>query len=70
MIEYFLWWVAEKKFGQWCLCVYSSILVPGAGTGGRIGTGETPFNAPERRKDAGNNRGVIGATWHLPRATA
>ena len=76
MIEDFLWWVAEKKFVCVCfcvcvcLCVCSSILAPGARTTGPIGTGGGSFDAPERRKDDGDNRGVIGTTLHVPRAAA
>ena len=77
MIEGFLWWVAEKSWANGvcvCVCFYvsvcPSILAPGAGTGGRIGTGEAPFDAPERRKDDGANRGTIGETWLVPRAAA
>ena len=51
-----------------CLCVRSSILAPGARMAGQIGTGEAPFEALERRKDDGANRGAIDATWHVPRA--
>ena len=50
--------------------VCSSILALGAGTGGRIGTSEAPLDAPERRKNDGNNRRVIGTTWHVPRAVS
>ena len=52
------------------MSVCPSILANGARTAGLIGTGEGPFDAPERRKDDGANRGVIGTTWHVPRAAA
>ena len=51
-----------------CLSARSSILAPGAQTAGLIGTGEAPFDVPERRKDDGASRGAIDATWHVPRA--
>ena len=75
MIKNFLWWVAEKSWASdvsvcVCLSVCPSILEPGAQTAGPIGTGEAPFDAPKRRKDDGANRGVIGTTWHVPRAAA
>ena len=53
-----------------CVSVRSSILAPGAQTAGPIGTNETPFDAPEEPKDDEANRGVIGATWHVPPAAA
>ena len=56
--------------GPVCLCVYSSILAPGARTTVLIGTGEYLFNAPERRKDNGANCRAIGARWHVPHAIA
>ena len=45
------------------MSVCPSIWAPGAKTAGPIGTGETPFDALERWKDAGANRKAIGATW-------
>ena len=64
MIKDFLWWVAEKvgSIVFVCVSVCPSILSPGAGTGGRIGTGEAPFDAPEPQKNDGTNRGAIDAT--------
>ena len=53
-----------------CLSVCPSILAHGARTAGQIGTGEAPFDAPERRKDNGNNGSVAGTTWYAPRAAA
>ena len=50
--------------------VCPSILAPEARAGGLIGTMQAPFDAPKRRKDDGANRGVIRATWHVPRAAA
>ena len=73
MIGDFLWWVAEKKVGSVVfvrVSVCSSISASGARSAGPIETGEAPFDAPERRKDDGANRGVIGTTWHVPRAAA
>ena len=74
MIEDFLWWVAEKVCPCVCLCfrrcVWLSILAHGARTGGPIETGGGSFDAPERWKDDGGNSGVIGTTWHVPRAAA
>ena len=48
-----------------CLSVCLSILAPGGQTAGPIGTGEAPFDAPERRKDDGANSGAIGGKWHV-----
>ena len=48
--------------------VCPSIFAPGAQTAGPIGTGEAPFDAPERRKDDGANCRVIGGTSLVPRA--
>ena len=60
----FLWCVAEKSWTNGvCLSVCPSILARGARTAGQIGTGETPFDVPERQKDDGNNDSVAGATW-------
>ena len=62
--------LGERNKERACLSVCSSILARGTRTGGRIGTGEASFDVPEQRKDDGANRRAIGATWHLPRATA
>ena len=78
MLGDFLWWVAGEKLAGRCLCVCMyvgmsvcpSIFASGARTAGPIGTGEYPFDAPERRKDDGNGLGPIGCTWHVPRAIA
>ena len=51
-----------------CLSVCPSIFAPGARTVAPIGTGEDSFDAPERQKDDGGDCGVIGTTWHMPRA--
>ena len=61
----FLWCVAEEVGPMVfvCLSVCPSILARGAPTAGQIGTGDTPFDAPERRKDDGNNDSVAGTTW-------
>ena len=52
MIKDFLWWVAEKvgSIVFVCVSVCPSNLAPGAGTGGRIGTVEAPFERQNRGK--------------------
>ena len=53
-----------------CTYVCPSNFASEARTAGPIGTGETSFDTPERRKDAGAGCGLIGCTWHVPRRTA
>ena len=53
-----------------CVFVCPSILARGAQTGGPIGTGVVPFDAPIQRNDDGAGRGSVGATCHVPRGAA
>ena len=48
------------------ICVQA--FLTGEKTVGPIRTGEAPFDAPERRKDDGDTRGVIGIIWYVPHA--
>ena len=48
--------------------VCRSVIGIGAQTAGPIGTGEVPFDAPEQRKDYGNNFRVTSGMWHVTRA--
>ena len=50
--------------------VCSSIFGNSARTGGLIGTGMAPFDAPKRRNDDGARHGSIVGTWHMAHATA
>ena len=52
------------------MCVSKHFHASEVRTAGPIGTGETPFDAPERRTDDGANFGAIDAAWHVPRAIA
>ena len=49
-----------------CSAIFASV----ARTAFPIGTGESPFDAPERQTDNGAVFGAIGATWHVPQAIA
>ena len=49
--------------------VCRSIISIGARTSGPIETGEAPFDAPEQRKDFGDNFIVTSGMWHVTRAT-
>ena len=48
--------------------VYRGIIGIGARTTDPIGTGEVPFDAPEQRKDYGDNFRVTSGMWHVTRA--
>ena len=71
MIGDFLRWVVEKQLAGSCLLV--CVLVCSSKhfrekTDGPIGTGEAPFDAPERGRDDGADCGAIGPNRHVARA--